>query len=148
MQVIELGIVEQPHDMAFCFVKSPGILHNVERERHTVLTVGCVARWLPTSRKKVQVGADRKFLRILSTALHYFATYSTLIRISLIQSGSYFVNRFTAVRFTATGAPSAAGRIRILLMNQYVCWPINVRNEVLKCCHSTCRHSFHGRETL
>jgi hypothetical protein len=35
-----------------------------------------------------------------------------------------FVDRFTALRFTATGAPTAAWRMRILPMNQYACWPI------------------------
>jgi hypothetical protein len=35
-----------------------------------------------------------------------------------------FVDRFTALRFTATSAPPAARRILILPMNQYAWWPI------------------------
>jgi hypothetical protein len=35
-----------------------------------------------------------------------------------------FVNRFTALRFTETGPPPAARRVRILLMNQYAGWSI------------------------
>jgi hypothetical protein len=35
-----------------------------------------------------------------------------------------FVDRFTALRFTATGAPSAARRIQILPMIQYSSWLI------------------------
>jgi hypothetical protein len=35
-----------------------------------------------------------------------------------------FVDRFTALRFTATGALPGARRIRILPMTQYACWPI------------------------
>jgi hypothetical protein len=35
-----------------------------------------------------------------------------------------FVDRFTALRFTATGAPPAARRIQILQMNPYACWSI------------------------
>jgi hypothetical protein len=35
-----------------------------------------------------------------------------------------FVDRFTALHFTANGAPSAARRIIILSMNQYAWWPI------------------------
>jgi hypothetical protein len=31
-----------------------------------------------------------------------------------------FVDRFTSLRFTTTGAPPAVGRIRILAMKQYV----------------------------
>jgi hypothetical protein len=34
------------------------------------------------------------------------------------------VDQFTALRFTATGAPPAARQIRIFPMNQYACWPI------------------------
>jgi hypothetical protein len=35
-----------------------------------------------------------------------------------------FVDRFTALRYTGTGAPPAARRIRILPMNQHARWPI------------------------
>jgi hypothetical protein len=35
-----------------------------------------------------------------------------------------FVDRFSALRFTAAGASPAARRIRFLPMNQYACWPI------------------------
>jgi hypothetical protein len=34
------------------------------------------------------------------------------------------IARFTALRFTETGAPPAARRIQILSMNQYACWLI------------------------
>jgi hypothetical protein len=43
-----------------------------------------------------------------------------------------FVVRFTALSFTATGAPPAAGRICISPKNQYACWPNNFRCEVVK----------------
>jgi hypothetical protein len=35
-----------------------------------------------------------------------------------------FVDWFMAQRFMATGALPAVRQIRILLMNQYACWPI------------------------
>lgn len=35
-----------------------------------------------------------------------------------------YVDRFTALRFTEIGAPPAAGRMRILPMTQYACWPV------------------------
>jgi hypothetical protein len=34
------------------------------------------------------------------------------------------IDRFTALRFTATSVPSAEWRMRILPMNQYACWTI------------------------
>jgi hypothetical protein len=40
------------------------------------------------------------------------------------------VDPFTALRFTATGAPIAARRIRILLMNQHVFMADNIWNEM------------------
>jgi hypothetical protein len=41
-----------------------------------------------------------------------------------IQGGSYFVNRFTALRFTAIGTPPAARRLHISPTNQYARWLI------------------------
>jgi hypothetical protein len=52
------------------------------------------------------------------------ALYSTEYSNQNIQGVLTFVGRFTELRFTATGAPRAAMRIRILPMNQYACWPI------------------------
>jgi hypothetical protein len=42
-----------------------------------------------------------------------------LVNIRIYREILTFVDQFTSLRFTATGAPPAAGRIRILPMNQY-----------------------------
>jgi hypothetical protein len=68
--------------------------------------------------------------------------YAYLILVCIRSVGSFFhrevltsVDRFTALRFTATGASPAERRMRILPVNQYACWPITYgmkSQEVLK----------------
>jgi hypothetical protein len=69
-----------------------------------------------------EAGQSRRFIRKNVYVYNIVYLYTHIYREVLT-----FVDRFTALCFTATGAPPAAKRIRILPMNQLA---DNVRNQV------------------
>jgi hypothetical protein len=75
--------------------------------------------------------------KLLSYAQHFWGIAIIRINITYKDKLLYrevlsFVNRFTALHFTATGALPAVRPIRIFPMNQYACWPITFGKKVVK----------------
>jgi hypothetical protein len=70
--------------------------------------------------------------RLLELHRYFGGTYYLKLNGRTVsETGNYrevlaVVDRFTALRFTVTGAPTAEKRIRILPLNRYAYWPITL----------------------